>query len=606
MLHAPEKQLARVLLAALAVLLISSAAQGASFIVPSDASMIHSADAIVVARVVDSTGEYATSGRQILTASKLQIEEVLKGTVDPNAPLVVRDAGGVMPTEIMGVSDGTDYRAGDHILLFLQQHKGDWRTYGATLGGFYFVTDTEQRPIVVRGTHPDDITGWDPNGHPHEELPRLSAEFLQYITAVVEGRADAGAPPYFVTKPAPPVTPLRPGDQSLIVTSAAHLLLHPVPNAPYPAASYSNLYRWTVFDDGGSVSFRTSGTQPGLDGPGAAARAVAAWNNDPGSKVNYVIAGTSSAGFTGDGQNTVVFNDSADVPAGAAGYSQFWGDIQYQFDGGTFNRTTEADIVLTSNFTFGQKTFDEVVTHEFGHTLGLRHSDQGTPSTTQAVMNSISYGNFGAVLQAWDIEAIDAMYPVGAGGGSAPGTPSGVTATATGTTTVRVQWTAVTGASTYEVQRATVINGWTSLGTTAGTTYNDSGLTPNKTYLYRVRALNSGGTGSAYSAFDLATTIIFTDDPLVVRVTVIKAVHLTELRTAVNAVRVAAGLATKAWTDPSPSGVKVKAVHITELRSALAEAYTALGKGSPGYTYSVGVGSIVHAADFQEIRNYVK
>jgi hypothetical protein len=52
-------------------------------------------------------------------------------------------------------------------------------------------------------------------------------------------------------------------------------------------------------------------------------------------------------------------------------------------------------------------------------------------------------------------------------------------------------------------------------------------------------------------------------------VTVIKAVHLTELRTAVNAVRTAAGLSPATFTDATPGGILIKAIHIQELRAGV-------------------------------------
>jgi hypothetical protein len=148
---------------------------------------------------------------------------------------------------------------------------------------------------------------------------------------------------------------------------------------------------------------------------------------------------------------------------------------------------------------------------------------------------------------------------------------------------------------------------FTVIARPAGTSYTDSGLSPNTTYVYRVRA--TGGTGttpSGYSNRDHATTVMFTDDPLVTKVTVIKAVHLTELRTAVNAVRAAAGLAPATWTDPNPSRVSIKAVHITELRNALTPALTVLGKSASYSDPTLARGTVVKAVDFQEIRNQVK
>jgi len=100
--------------------------------------------------------------------------------------------------------------------------------------------------------------------------------------------------------------------------------------------------------------------------------------------------------------------------------------------------------------------------------------------------------------------------------------------------------------------------------------------------------------------------VIFTDDPLVARVTIIKAVHLAEFRTAVNAVRALAGLAPATFTDAASPGVVVKAIHVTQLRSALDASLTALGLPAGGYTDPTLTSVVIKAVHFQEIRNRVK
>jgi hypothetical protein len=114
---------------------------------------------------------------------------------------------------------------------------------------------------------------------------------------------------------------------------------------------------------------------------------------------------------------------------------------------------------------------------------------------------------------------------------------------------------------------------------------------------------------SAFSNVDLATTIVFTDDPLVVGSTRAKAVHLTELRQAVDAVRAAAGLSAGTYTDTISAGVtRIKAIHISEIRSQLDAALIALGLGAPTYTdatLTAGV-SVVKKAHVQEPRNATK
>jgi hypothetical protein len=93
-----------------------------------------------------------------------------------------------------------------------------------------------------------------------------------------------------------------------------------------------------------------------------------------------------------------------------------------------------------------------------------------------------------------------------------------------------------------------------------------------------------------------------------VRSTVIKAVHLAELRTAVNAVRSLDGLGAASFTDPAAHGVVVKAIHVLELRSNLDPALQGLGFNSlaGGYTNAVAAGVVIKAIDFQEIRNRMK
>ena len=95
----------------------------------------------------------------------------------------------------------------------------------------------------------------------------------------------------------------------------------------------------------------------------------------------------------------------------------------------------------------------------------------------------------------------------------------------------------------------------------------------------------------------------FTDD--LVGGVPIKAVHLTELRDRINAVRAALGLAAAVWTDdPITVGATVvRAIHITEVRAALASVYLARGLAEPTYTdSSIVAGESVVASDFVETR----
>ena len=176
-------------------------------------------------------------------------------------------------------------------------------------------------------------------------------------------------------------------------------------------------------------------------------------------------------------------------------------------------------------------------------------------------------------------------------------------ATATSSTQVSLTWLPVGGASSYEVYRATTVNGLYTLAvSTSSTSATESPLLPNTTYLYKVHALGNGGS-SAFSPIDAATTIVFTDSSL--SGMPVKAVHLAEIRTAVNAMRIAAVLLPATFTDLAVPGTPIKMVHITELRTSLDEARSLIGLNAIAYTdstLSAGV-TPIKATHLQELRN---
>jgi hypothetical protein len=184
-----------------------------------------------------------------------------------------------------------------------------------------------------------------------------------------------------------------------------------------------------------------------------------------------------------------------------------------------------------------------------------------------------------------------------------PPTPTGVTAGAITNTRVDVSWSTVAGA-TYQIDRQVAGSGFSQIGTSATNSYSDTTASADSAYLYRVRAVNAGGA-SPSSAADLATTVIFIDNPLTAG-TLVKAVHLSQLRTAVNTVRLLAGLGSGSYTGSATPGTVIGAIHITELRSFLDAARGALGLSTGGYSDASLTGVAVKAVHSQELRDRVK
>ncbi len=92
--------------------------------------------------------------------------------------------------------------------------------------------------------------------------------------------------------------------------------------------------------------------------------------------------------------------------------------------------------------------------------------------------------------------------------GSTPTAPSSLTASASGSSQINLNWSDNSGSeSGYKIERSTDGTNFTQIATTAAnaTSFSDTGLASGKTYTYRVRAYNANGN-SAYTNTASATT----------------------------------------------------------------------------------------------------
>jgi hypothetical protein len=98
--------------------------------------------------------------------------------------------------------------------------------------------------------------------------------------------------------------------------------------------------------------------------------------------------------------------------------------------------------------------------------------------------------------------------------------------------------------------------------------------------------------------------LVFTDDPIIAGKTSIRLVHLTELRSRIDAVRAVFNLPPYSWNDPvlTARTSSIRAVHISDLRTALVQAYAAARMTTPTFTDDGLTGVTVKAAHLAEIR----
>jgi hypothetical protein len=493
--------------------MVATTAFGTSFVVPTDAELVAKSSAIMIGTV---EGSYVQDRNDTIeTVYEIRAERALKSEIARGDLVRIVSPGGVIGDRGVIVPGSAHFRQGERVLLFLTLENGVLRTTDLTLGKFRFAQSTTGERMLVRDM--EDVLGWDHAGREHRENIRREAGFLRFIEERVSGRSTLGPPASDYQVQASAVT-LQPSPSTESAT--------PTTNAAFPAATYTDHVsgmpiRWANMAAGVTFWKRTDQNIAGAADGGVSViqNGLAAWNNECGSNINLVYGGQrQTASAHHDGVNIVEFNDPQSrvsgswTGSGTVGitFLSFAGD--HEFDNRMWLSITDADVVFQNGYTASNAAFGASMTHELGHGIGWRHSNQNhltgdacnpgvEECATAAIMNTSVNGNYGYTLQPWDINAARSVYPGGTCGSvcNAPSfsqQPASTTITAGSSATLSVS-TLGTAPLSYQWYVGTSGNTSTPV---AGATASWITVSPASTTSYWVRVTNSCGAANSNTA----------------------------------------------------------------------------------------------------------
>lgn len=437
-------------------LLGTAAPAAASLRTTSDEELARSSAGAVRGRVVAATAAWDADASAIYTYVTIAVARAW-GLPGAPATVVLKQLGGVVGREALVVGGQARFTAGEDVMVFLDVRPRDRTLAVAGLAHGKWTLVTRPGAGAVARRHREAETG--------ALIDERSVAVLDALAALAGTRASASDARVVASLTGPP-TALAPATEPSSATAPAPA----AGPAPAPAPATANTFaaataasiaaRWHEADSGTPVFVDVAAGGHSRFPAGGAVQitnALAAWSRGGALRLGDGIARSPRCFGNAeppDGRISVAFDDPcgeiADTsPTLAIGGAYFSAADIRTVNGVPYWKLTKG-MVVTDNAPakfagLSLGCFEELLTHEVGHAIGLAHA-LAAPAVMAPTLSPQCASRATAMpLAPADVAVLQTSYP-GPGVEVAPPTPTGFLASVV-QSTVALRWDAAPGAS---------------------------------------------------------------------------------------------------------------------------------------------------------------